>query len=153
MIKQLLAGREVREDCRAREVKGSDRRRAPRTCVTAGAELFPCPASTRTAPLAVRVRDISATGVGIVHEGPLPLGQKYVVKQDSSLSQESRLYTVVRSDRQGDGCFSIGLHASNEADGSDSADAPEAGSESNRGAYAAALAGLILLAVAAMLFF
>jgi hypothetical protein len=87
--------------------KGAERR-----AVNSQAELIVCPASSRTAPIKVNVRDISATGVGLVHHEPLPLGQKYVVKEQSIISREQPcLYTVVRTDAIGDGKYSIGLHA------------------------------------------
>ena len=93
--------------------KGADRRLSPRREVNKTAELIVCPASSRTAPIKVNVRDISSTGVGLIHNEPLPLGQKYVVREPSIIPRSQPcLYTVVRADQVGDGKFSIGLHAS-----------------------------------------
>ena len=92
--------------------KGAERRRAPRVRLDSEAELVVCPASSRTAPLKVQVRDVSATGVGILHDEPLPLGQKYVVREPTISRLASILFTVVRTDRVGENRYSIGLHAS-----------------------------------------
>jgi hypothetical protein len=108
MITQLLGS--LRGRC------GDDRRGAPRTRIDGIGELLACPATARSVPLQVQIRDISATGVGLVHACPLPLGQKYVVRQNSFTADQPRLYTVVRSDSAGDGTFSIGLHAAREQD-------------------------------------
>ena len=70
------------------------------------------PSSSRTAPIKVKVKDISATGVGIVHNEPLPLGQKYVVKEPTISKRKSVLFTVVRADPIGDNSYIIGLHDS-----------------------------------------
>lgn len=89
-----------------------ERRRAPRREVNADAELLICPASTRSAPLDVKLKDISATGVGVTYSAPLPVGQKCVVKASALPSDQSRLYTVVRAHPDGEGSFHIGMHSS-----------------------------------------
>ena len=66
--------------------------------------------------MSVVVRDISATGVGIVHDLPLPVGEKYAVKQDALPPDPPGLFTVVRSDAMPDGQYGIGLHASHLLD-------------------------------------
>src|SRR2546430_15593450 len=88
-----------------------DRRRARRMPVEAQGHILPCPASSRSTPMPVRVRDVSATGVGITHDTPLPIGAQFVVKQESFPTDQPRLYTVVRAASMPDGNFSIGLHA------------------------------------------
>jgi len=95
-----------------RKLKGRERRRAARTPLGTIGQLVLCPSSSRTAPLKVQVTDCSATGVGIVHDEPLPQGQKYVVKEGSISKRKSVLFTVVRCDQIEPGRFSIGLHAS-----------------------------------------
>jgi len=71
------------------------------------------PSSSRTAPIKVKIRDVSATGVGVLHTEPLPLGQKYVVKESTTISKrKSVLFTVVRADAIGENIYSIGLHDS-----------------------------------------
>lgn len=93
--------------------KGAERRQATRRRVNSQAELLVCPASSRTATIKVNVLDVSETGVGIVHNEPLPLGQKYVVKEQSIIPKKQPcLYTVVRADPMPNGAYSIGLHAS-----------------------------------------
>ena len=120
--------------------KGSDRRRSPRRDVNRTAELIVCPASSRTAPIKVNVRDISATGVGLIHNEPLPLGQKYVVREPSIIPRSQPcLYTVVRADAVGEGKFSIGLHASHLI-------GLEVGEKTGR-AKTAAMARLLILAI------
>jgi hypothetical protein len=96
--------------------RGRDRRVAPRTLVDARGELYLCPGSSRTAPLNVVIRDVSATGVGVVHSDPLPMGQKYVVKEPTISRGKHVLYTVVRSEPLVAGGYAIGLHASHLMD-------------------------------------
>ena len=62
------------------------------------------------------MRVVSSTGVGVVHSEPLPVGQKYVVKEPTIERTHAALYTVVRADRIGEGRYSIGLHASHLID-------------------------------------
>lgn len=90
--------------------KGSERRRATRFPVNSQAELIRVPSSSRAAPIKVKVKDISATGVGITHTEPLPIGEKYVVKEPTISRRERVLFTVVRADHIGDNNYSIGLH-------------------------------------------
>ena len=120
--------------------KGSERRRSPRREVNKTAELIVCPASSRTAPIKVNVRDISSTGVGLIHNEPLPLGQKYVVREPSIIPRSQPcLYTVVRADPAGEGKYSIGLHASHLI-------GLDAGEKTGR-AKTAAMARLLILAI------
>ena len=95
-----------------RKPRGRDRRCAKREPLDTRGQLIRCPASSRTAPLDVQFSDQSATGVGIVHHEPLPVGQKYVVKEPSISRRKNVLFTVVRADKLDDARFSIGLHAS-----------------------------------------
>jgi hypothetical protein len=95
---------------------GRERRRAERKPMQSHAELYRCPSSSRATPLKVAVKDVSATGVGVVHDEPLPVGQKYVVKEPLISQQKSVLYTVVRAERMGADKYSIGLHASHLID-------------------------------------
>ena len=95
-----------------RKLTGRERRKAPRKPLGTVGQLVVCPASSRTAPLEVHVNDYSVTGIGIIHNEPLPLGQKYVIKEQNVARQGSVLFTVVRCDRIDENRFSIGLHAS-----------------------------------------
>jgi hypothetical protein len=92
--------------------KGRDRRRAKRVPLDSHAELIRVPSSSRTAPIKVKVKDVSATGVGVMHSEPLPLGEKYVVKEPTISKRKSVLFTVVRADAVGENSYSIGLHDS-----------------------------------------
>ncbi len=91
--------------------KSSDRRRAERVPFNTPGELLVCPASSKTVPMKVTVKDASATGVGVIAEEPLPIGQKYVVKEPSLSKRPSVLFTVVRSHALGEGKYLAGLHA------------------------------------------
>ena len=82
-----------------RKLTGRERRKAPRKPLGTVGQLVVCPASSRTAPLEVHVNDYSVTGIGIIHNEPLPLGQKYVIKEQNVARQGSVLFTVVRCDR------------------------------------------------------
>ena len=95
-----------------KKLSGRERRLSPRMPLRTTGQLVICPASPRTAPITVHVSDCSATGVGVIHTDPLPLGQKFVVKEQTISRQKSVLFTVVRSDRIDENRFSIGLHAS-----------------------------------------
>jgi hypothetical protein len=130
--------------------KQQDRRRATRTPVNATGELVPCPANSKTAALQVQVRDVSATGVGVLHSSPLPVGQKYVVRQESLPLDQPRLYTVVRSESTGDGQYITGMHASQLLDPRPGAHTPRQCAQHRNTAALAGMALLILLAVAAM---
>lgn len=90
--------------------KGRERRRATRVPLNSQAELIRVPSSSRTAPIKVKVRDVSATGVGIQHTAALPLGEKYVVKEATISKRKNVLFTVVRADQIGENNYSIGLH-------------------------------------------
>ena len=92
--------------------RGDERRRAPRLRVDAPAELLVCPASSRTVPTAVKLKDVSATGIGVELDSPLPVGQKCVVKTSALPERQSRLYTVVRAYPDGQGKFHVGMHSS-----------------------------------------
>jgi hypothetical protein len=90
--------------------KGRERRLATRFPLNSSAELIRVPSSSRTAPIKVKVKDVSATGVGVMYSEPLPLGEKYVVKEPTISRRKSVLFTVVRADQVGENNYSIGLH-------------------------------------------
>ena len=95
---------------------GADRRAAERKSIHAEGELRSCAQFTRTQPMTVKVCDVSASGVGIIHSEPLPPGAQYVVKQASFTPEQPRLYTVARTTVKRDGSFVIGLQASHSAE-------------------------------------
>ena len=90
--------------------KGRERRLATRFPLNSSAELIRVPSSSRAAPIKVKVKDVSATGVGVMYSEPLPLGEKYVVKEPTISRRKSVLFTVVRADQVGENNYSIGLH-------------------------------------------
>lgn len=133
--------------------KTANRRQSERKTVDAAGELIACPATSKTAPVPVHVRDVSATGVGIVVDNPLPVGQKFVVKQDSFPTHQPRLYTVVRADQTETGQYNVGLHASQLLDPRPSAESCCKRSSGNGGTIAMSIAfTLILVATAAAMF-
>jgi len=100
----------------ARRKNGAERRLATRFPLNSSAELIRVPSSSRAAPIKVKVKDVSATGVGVMHSEPLPLGEKYVVKEPTISRRKSVLFTVVRADQVGENNYSIGLHDSHLMD-------------------------------------
>src|SRR5436309_10246336 len=90
------------------EAAERNRRAAERKSVEAAGELRSCDPYARTQSRPIQIQDVSATGVGIVHDEPLLPGAQYVVKQDSFSSNQPRLYTVVRSKCKKDGSFAVG---------------------------------------------
>ncbi len=96
---------------------GRERRKAERFPMNSKGELFVCPATSRTVPIHVDVKDASTTGVGVISPEPLTMGEKYVVKEQTLSRGKRVLYTVVRSQTLNDGRFSVGLHASDLIDG------------------------------------
>ena len=96
----------------SKAASGRERRRAERMLLGTVGHMVTCPASSRTAPLTVTIADCSATGVGVIHTEPLPVGAKFVIKEPTISRRQSVLFTVVRADRIDAERFSIGLHAS-----------------------------------------
>ena len=90
-----------------------EKRRATRVPRRAPAQLIFWPAARNSAPIDVTIVDYSVTGIGIVHGETLPPGQKFIVREPFVTSGSTCIYTVVRSDRRGDGTYSIGLHIGN----------------------------------------
>ncbi|HYO09353.1 MAG TPA: hypothetical protein VER17_10310 [Tepidisphaeraceae bacterium] len=93
--------------------QGAEKRRAPRFRRNSDAQLLLWPAGPRTLPIDVKVSDYSSTGLGVVHDETLLIGQVYVVREPFVTDGTSCMYTVARSDRRPDGRFSIGLHKCN----------------------------------------
>jgi hypothetical protein len=115
--------------------------------VDAPGELRVC-GGGRSAPASVRVRDVSATGIGIEYASPLPVGQQCVVKTPTLPSDQSCLYTVVRAVPLAEGAFHIGLHLNGLA--SDGVRDPAAVGEQRSSAATKLVIALLLLALAAV---
>jgi hypothetical protein len=88
-------------------------RAAPRTRRQSHAQLLLYPAGRHPHPFDVTVVDYSATGIGIVHDEGLLIGQRFIVREPYVTKGNTCLFTVVRSDHRADGTYSIGLHVSN----------------------------------------
>ena len=86
---------------------------SPRSPRQSSAQLLQYPAGRHQHPIKVQVTDYSATGIGIIHEEGLLIGRTFVVREPHITNGKTCLFTVVRSDPQADGTFSIGLHVGN----------------------------------------
>jgi hypothetical protein len=93
---------------------GYDQRGAPRIRRQSQAQLFLYPYGRHPHPIDVTVVDYSATGIGIVHEEGLLVGQRFIVHEPHVTRDNTCIFTVVRSDPRPDGAFSIGLHVGNK---------------------------------------
>jgi hypothetical protein len=75
----------------------SERRRAPRIQRSANATLLTCNGGVVGQALTVRLRDLSARGMGFTYAKPLPVGTQFVVKVPLQNGQPTTLlYNVVR---------------------------------------------------------
>lgn len=87
-----------------------DRRGAPRFPHSGRAHLLICPGSRRTVPIEAAVVDYSETGLGLISDVSLAIGQKYVVRDPTLPVQDTLIYMVARCESRPDGTFRIGLH-------------------------------------------
>lgn len=89
--------------------RSQERRSSPRVGLRVQVQLIPCRSSGRAKVQTAWLRDISATGVGIVFQEPLEIGTYVVVcfprKKGSTLEI---LFLVTRCTRLNTGHFSIG---------------------------------------------
>ena len=97
----------------AAHVVGIDHRRAPRIRRKSRAQLLLYPSGRHPHPIDVTIVDFSATGIGIVHNEGLLIGQKFIVREPHVTQGNTCLFTVVRSEKRPDGTYSIGLHVGN----------------------------------------
>jgi hypothetical protein len=131
-----------------------ERRRAVRRRIDGAGELRARSAGPRVRVIPVVIRDLSATGVGIVHNGPLTVGEKFVVKQQEALPAEGpQEFTVVRSDSTSEGRYSIGLHASNLLDPRAAMHSRRRDGEKLRALFAVLASIVLILALAALMFY
>lgn len=86
-----------------------ERRAEPRIEFETTAQLMPYPQARHAHFIDVRVLNYSETGIGLVHDQGLLVGQLYVVREPTITAGHTCLYSVIRSDRQPDGTFHIGL--------------------------------------------
>ncbi len=93
-----------------------ERRRARRIKRDSRAQLIFWPAIARSAPLDVELIDYSSTGVGVLHDQAILIGQKFVLTEPFVTRGSTCIYTVARCDRREDGQFIVGLHACTSTD-------------------------------------
>ena len=94
-----------------------DRRRDLRVKYRVEAELAPWVRNRQGEPLRVRIEDFSPGGVGVVHTGPLDLGNEYLLKVPRpGLDELVILLSVVRCHRLEDGTFLAGMELSSVMD-------------------------------------
>jgi PilZ domain-containing protein len=142
------------ESTAAKEAAERNRRAAERKSLEAAGELRSCDPYARTQSRPIQIQDVSATGVGIVHDEPLLPGSQYVVKQDSFSANQPRLYTVVRSKCKKDGSFAVGLHASQvDAPAAPKAKKPKSRPKPLSGAILMMIGAVWVLAAAALVCF
>lgn len=86
----------------------ANRRRAPRIRRDAKMLIIPCARGILSRPLQVRLKDISASGIGVIHSDGLAKGSQFIVQLPAGGGQiKSLLYTVARCESSG-GLYSIG---------------------------------------------
>jgi hypothetical protein len=93
-----------------------ERRSEPRTPYRSVAQLVLYPPGRHEHTLDVTVVDYSRSGIGIVYREGLMVGQQFVVREPHVTRGHTCLYTVVRSDKRGEGNYSIGLRAKEQLD-------------------------------------
>ena len=92
----------------------SDRRRARRIKRESLAQLMFWPTTRRCTPIDVQMLDYSSTGVGVLHDEAMLIGQKFILKEPFVTKGGTCLYAVARCDKRDDGRFTVGLHACRE---------------------------------------
>src|SRR5207302_8610517 len=84
------------------EKQGTDKRRASRMRRDGKILVTPCARGVLAAPVQVRLRDLSATGIGFTHTAKLEAGSQFVIRlPDRDGSDKTLLYTVRRCDLTG----------------------------------------------------
>jgi HD-like signal output (HDOD) protein len=74
-----------------------NRRRAARIRRDGHIRIIPCANGVLSPPIPVRLKDLSSTGIGVLHTQPLPLGTQFVVQLPQPGGQTKHLlYRVVR---------------------------------------------------------
>ena len=88
----------------------ANRRRAARIRRDGSLLLMPCKQGILGQPVQVRLKDLSAGGIGLIHTQPMEKGSQFVVQLPQPGGQtKSLLYTVVRCESPGaGGPYSIG---------------------------------------------
>jgi hypothetical protein len=96
----------------AREADAEERGSA-RIGVIGRGVIIPCPARCRRQPVSVAVRDLSSTGIGVMHSQRLEQGEKFILRVPAVPGQSAGtavLCTVVHCRPVGLGVYLIGAH-------------------------------------------
>ena len=92
----------------ASDGKRNERRQSARLRRDGKLTLIPCSRGVLGTPVSVRLKDISATGIGFIHTLPLEVASQFVIQlRDPSGQKKSLLYSVVRAEQVGD-LYTIG---------------------------------------------
>jgi HD-like signal output (HDOD) protein len=103
LLEMSIAERDTADDKGLR-----DKRRAARIQRDGKVLVIPCARGVLSKPIGVKLRDVSASGIGLTHEEPLELGTQFVIQlPQSDGTIKSLLYAVKRCDQSGP-LFSIG---------------------------------------------
>jgi hypothetical protein len=90
---------------------GANRRKTPRIQKNGNVRIIECEHGILQRPVTVKIRDVSATGIGIFHNKPIAEGKQFIVELAADTASgggnKSLLYTVKRCSSTG-GIYSIG---------------------------------------------
>ena len=87
----------------------NDKRRSPRVGLRMSATLIPCTTGGPVRQHSVGVRDLSAEGIGLTHNQPVPAGSYFIVAFRRSANDVlSVLYRVAHCQRMSDRAYAIG---------------------------------------------
>jgi hypothetical protein len=87
----------------------NDKRRSPRVGLRMNATLIACNTGHAAQPHTVRVRDVSAEGIGLTHVEALAAGSYFIVAFRRSAGEVlSVLYRVAHCHRMSDRAFAVG---------------------------------------------
>ena len=92
-----------------------DKRQQPRVGFTGFAEIVLCAPGSSRKPILVRVRDLSNSGIGVLHHKAIAVGEQFVLNLNTaSPSDTALLCTVMRCQRIEENLFGIGASFTRE---------------------------------------
>ena len=90
-------------------------RQEPRVEIVGHARISPREPNTTAESFPVGVRDLSRSGIGVVHVKPLPVGEEFILLLPTPEDANNGLvYKVVRCNRLGSKLFNIGARLMSE---------------------------------------
>jgi HD-like signal output (HDOD) protein len=94
---------------RAETTANANRRKTPRIQKNGSVRIIECEHGVLQRPVTVKIRDVSATGIGIFHSKPIEEGKQFLVELSDAVTggNKSLLYTVKRCSSCA-GIYSIG---------------------------------------------